>query len=140
MWYCVHALLHFESNETNQNNQTETLVWEHMYLIEAHDPDEARDKGEVRARKDESSPSDHVTLDGQPARLRFATIRKVVECQDLDPKTNAPADGTELSYSEYIASPAQWPKLMDAETADVKYLGDDGEADEGQEGDSLRKS
>jgi hypothetical protein len=131
MWYCVHALLYFTYED---GNQQEYLVWENLYLIEADSPDEAKERGERFGRANESSPEAGLTLNGRPARRRFASIRKVVECVDLDTESGMPTNGTEVSYSEFVVSSVEFTKLIDAETAEVTYLGATPEEDMGDEG------
>lgn len=122
MWYCVHAVHFFEYQD---GPQSDWLVWEHMYLIEAACPDEAKRKGESRALQDQTPEASRTTVDGKPARLRFTTIRKVVECQDLDPESGLPTDGTELSYSEYaVLTREDFVSLTSGKSATVVYLGE----------------
>lgn len=123
MWYCVHALHYFKYID---GTQTEFLVWEHMYLINAASTSEAKRKGELRAKEDEGDSGASLMLNNRPARLEFITVRKVVQCQDLDEQLRMPTDGTELSYSEYLVSNQDdFEKLTNAETATVSYLGND---------------
>jgi hypothetical protein len=120
-WYSVHALHYFEYIDGEQNDH---LVWEHVYLIRADSFDQARQRGELRARQDETDSAGSLTLNERPARLRFAAIRKAVECQDLDIQSGLPTDGTELSYSEFnVSSQAEFAKLTAGESASVSYLG-----------------
>jgi hypothetical protein len=125
MWYCVHALFYFEYRDGNQDDY---LVWENMYLIQATSPDEAKAKGEFQAMKTEKeSEDDSLKLNERPARFKFAAIRKVVECQDLDEQTGRPTDGTEISYSEFMVSNKEdFSKLICASTATVDYIGSQG--------------
>jgi hypothetical protein len=120
MWYCVHAIHYFEYTIPVQSDY---LVWEHLYLIKAESREEARDKGEFRARQDESAPGEMSKVNNRSARLRFITIRKVVDCEDLDLDSNYPTDGTELSYSEFIPlNQEEFNKLAHGHAAIVKYL------------------
>lgn len=126
MWYCAHALHYFEYKDGKQD---EYFVWEHMYLIQARTPEEALSKGEVRGKKDEVySDDEDLRLNERKVRLRFITVRKVVECQDLDEDSETPIDGTELSYSEYsVSSKKDFEKLIHGKTANVDYIGREGE-------------
>jgi hypothetical protein len=125
MWYAVHALHYFEYKE---GEQSDYLVWEHVYLIRAESFDKARERGELRAKQDETDSAGSLTVNDRLARLRFAAIRKVVECQDLDLRSGQPTDGTELSYSEFKASnSAEFAKLTTGESAAVLYLGKEAE-------------
>jgi hypothetical protein len=120
MWYCVHALHVFEYLDGKQDDY---LIWEHLYLIQASSPKDANRKGNARAHQDESRPDQGLMRNDRPARLRFAKIYKVVDCQDLDANNN-PTDGTELSYSEYLLSnEAEFEKLLANEPAKLEYLG-----------------
>src|SRR5262245_56427996 len=127
MWYCVHALHYFECQSGSQDSY---LVWEHMYLIKANSPDDAKSKGELRAQRDEPHTDTRTMLNDRPAQLRFACIRKVVECQDLHILSSMPVDGTELSYSEYSVSPGEFSNLIEARSAAVVYLGEDRRQDQ----------
>jgi hypothetical protein len=105
--------------------QNDYLVWEHIYLIRAESPDHARDRGVLRAEQDETDSQGTLIVNDRPARLRFLGIRKVVECQDLDPQSGLPVDGTELSYSEFqVPNSMELTKLMTGESATVVYLGE----------------
>ena len=119
MWYCVHAILYFEYKDGNQGDY---VVWEHLYLIKADNPQEAGDKGKIRAKQDEGDSSGGLTVNERPARLKYAGIRKIVDCQDLDMHTMLPTDGTELSYSELIVeSPDEFEKLISGDPAAIIY-------------------
>jgi hypothetical protein len=119
-WYSVHAL-HFL--EYKQGEQYDYLVWEHIYLIQAASFKHAEQKGKRRAQQDEGDSGGTLTLDNRPVRLRFAGIRAVVECQDLDLESGEPIAGTELSYSEFRVSSHEFAKLVAGESALVLYLG-----------------
>jgi hypothetical protein len=114
MWYCVHAILFLEQKEGEQHHY---VAWEHLYLVEASNPDQAKEKGVIRAQQDESDSG--TMLDDRPVRLKYATIRKVVECQD---RGQPPSDGSEISYTEYLVeNPDEFKRLIQAEPAQVIY-------------------
>lgn len=121
-WYAVHALHFFQYKNGRQDDY---LVWEHVYLIHAESFHDARQRGEQRAKHDEGDSKSTLTLNDRPARLVFARIRKVVECQDLDLESGQPIDGTELSYSEFTTSPEEFAKLSSGKSAVVVYHGGD---------------
>jgi Domain of unknown function (DUF4288) len=119
MWYCIHAILYFEYLDGNQSDYT---VWEHIYLVTAPDPRTAYDKGELRAKRDAPISYDGFSIDDRPAQLKFAKIRKVVECQDLNIQNGQPEDGTELSYSEFLISDStEFENLLANRPATVVY-------------------
>jgi len=127
MWYCAHALHYFEYEDGKQDDY---LVQENIYLIQAASPDEAMAKGELQGKTVETHlDGSGLRLNDRPARLRFVTIRKVVECQDLDEQTEILTEGgIELSYSEYIiSSKDEFEKMIHGKTATVDYLGGEDE-------------
>lgn len=90
-WYAAHIVMAVKLLE---GKQTEFKVWENIILISATSGDEAYEKAEIRARKDEGG--DGFTWGGIPAKWEFAGIRKIVRCVDPEQR---PDDGTELTYS-----------------------------------------
>ena len=121
MWYSVHAIYYFEDKE-NPEQQNEFVIWENIFLIHADSAEDAGRKGESRAQQDTLGSEDPITLNAKFVDFRFAGIRKIVECQDLDIQSGLPVDGTELSYSEFvIESKEEFEKLVDGEPAEVIY-------------------
>jgi hypothetical protein len=117
MWYCAHAIHFFEYED---GNQSDYHVWEHLYLIEAATPSDAHLAGISRARQDETAEGH--SINERPARLKFAGIRKVVECLDLDSTLDRPTHGTELSYSGFVVSElGEFNHLLKGAPARVVY-------------------
>ncbi len=120
-WFSVHALHYFEYKQGEQND---FCVFEHVYLIRADSSEEAFQRGKIRAKQDEGDSSGSLTINDRAACLRFAGIRVVVECQDLDLETGLPTDGTELTYSEFtVDTRDELAKLIAGEPALVVYDG-----------------
>ena len=90
-WYAAHIVM---AVKLLDGEQTEFPIWENIILISAISDDEAYDKAEIRARKDEGD--DDFTWGGIPAKWEFAGIRKIVSCVDPEQR---PDDGTEFTYS-----------------------------------------
>lgn len=93
-WYIAHIIMYFE---WKIQTQPEYLVQENLYLVEATSSREATTKAEILGRMDESPEDDGLFIGDQPARLRLAGVRKVVECLPPDER---PTHGTEVSYTE----------------------------------------
>ncbi len=121
MWYCAHAILYWNYvGECKPDD--DVLIWEHLYLIEADDAADAHVKAQRRAIEDEST-DDSFTLNDRPARLKFAGVRKVVECQNTYVTHDDPIDGTELSYNTLTVKNLDDLKLLFAgEPVQVEYL------------------
>lgn len=130
MWYCAHVLHYFQYDDEKQDS---FLVQENIYLVQATSPDEAMVKGELQGKKVEQYlEGSGLCLNDRPASLRFASVRKVVECQDLDGQVEIPTDEEiELTYSEYIvSSKEEFEKLIHGRTATVDYVGGEDEDDD----------
>ncbi len=116
MWYCVHARHYFHETEAAQ---TKFVFYESLYLIEAATRDEARSKAEAKARLDEGGEG--FTVNGRRAQLKFGCIFKFVDCHELG-DDGRPADGSDLSYSVYVAdSEEEFKNFLAGEPARVIY-------------------
>jgi hypothetical protein len=123
-WYAAHTIVYAQFNDGIQDTYP---TYENVILIEAESVEAARLEAERIARA-ETNASD-VTVDGRPARLTFAGIRKLVECQDTTiaetERKNEPfrpLHGTELTYSYLVVASAEdFHKLVHGEPALVWY-------------------
>jgi hypothetical protein len=70
------------------------LIREHIILIASASNDEAWDKAEARARE-MADAATIISVDGRPARMVLAGIRKLTACED-----SPPGDLTEVTYLE----------------------------------------
>jgi Domain of unknown function (DUF4288) len=94
-WYAAHIVMVVEFKDAVQRRFP---VWENIVLIEARSEDEAFDKAESHGRAEEGDDGGSFRWGEQPARWTFAGVRKLTECQAPDQR---PANGTELSYTEF---------------------------------------
>lgn len=99
-------------------NQDYYAVTEDIWLISADTESEARNKAEILGKKAEYD-SDTWVCDDRPAIHKFAGVRKLVRCVDAD---HRPKDGTELSYSAFLAEDKEsFDKLLSGESVVVEY-------------------
>ncbi len=97
MWYSAHAIFYFQTS-----SQSQYLVHENVYLIEADDADSAMKQALSLAQSREDTSLDgSLCLGDQPAEYKFAGIRKLVEVEQ-NPNPEGPGlwNGVEVSYSE----------------------------------------
>ncbi len=118
-WYAAHLIQYFKYR---QRRQRSFLVWENIVLIRARSAEEAYAKAEQIGREEEAHDDESLRMDGHPAQLLFAGVRKVVLCVDPDRR---PSDGTEVSYTEMeLPSEEAVRKLVDGEPVVVKIADD----------------
>src|SRR5207253_4569716 len=98
-WYCAHIIMHVKPKITTVGK---LVVWENIVLVEADSPDQALEKAEKWGREDEEHCSDGLTLNKKPAEMVFAGIRKLIEVRTIGDIDDKPADGSELTYSEFL--------------------------------------
>jgi hypothetical protein len=115
-WFAAHLILYVERKDHDQDCFP---LWENIVLIEADSEEEAFAKAEQRGREDEDA-DDSLRLGGKPARLVFAGVRKLTECQDADKR---PGDGTEVSYIEMeVGSKKAIEKLLGNKPVSIKFM------------------
>jgi hypothetical protein len=115
-WYAAHAILYVMFKD---NNQDKYPFWENVYLIEAKSDEAAFDKAVRRAKEEEGDSNGTFTWQGRPATWRFAGIRKLTLCADVNGK---PEDGAEVTYLEMeVDSEENFQKLIQGETVAVTY-------------------
>ena len=120
-WYAASAIFVFR---VRSGKQRRFPVWENVYLIEATSDVDALRKAEQLA-KDQQVTDATLTLDGKPAELSYAGIRKVLTIENpfpADPNADRPRDGTEVTYSEFtVSSEKEIKKLLRGERLSVVY-------------------
>jgi hypothetical protein len=122
LWYAASVLLFFRRKTGRQRTFP---VWENVYLIQASNDDEARQRAEELGRAEASQ--DGLELNGKPAELVFGGVRKVVTCA-ADPTISGEStvaklyDGVEVTYSSFIIeSRADLEKLIEGKPVTVVY-------------------
>lgn len=96
MWYCAHAIFYY-----SYPGQSNFLMHENIYLIDAVDESEAMLKAGVIANEHEDLSEDgHLEVNGNKAQYRFAGIRKLIEVElDSETASGKLHDGVEATYS-----------------------------------------
>jgi hypothetical protein len=94
-WYSAHIIMYVELRDRTQQRYP---VWENIVLIKARDADAAFETAERRGRSEEGDSDGSFRWGKHPARWVFAGVRKLTECVDA---SDRPADGTEVSYTEF---------------------------------------
>jgi hypothetical protein len=118
MWYAAHLITVFRYRNRRQRK---FHVWENIALIEAASVDEAWEKAESLGREDTGHDDPSTTIDGIPARLEFAGVRKVIECS-VDGQGERPGHGTEIAYNKFnVASRADLERLVKGDPVPVEY-------------------
>ena len=117
-WYSVHVIMYFRFK--NKQKQFNFSAWENVYLIEASDYDEVREKAEMAARDEEGDDGGTLVWDGEPAETVFGGIRKIISCSN--PETR-PESKTELTYSEFLVEGEQnLRRLCAGDSVQVLYV------------------
>lgn len=127
-WFSAHAILYFKLKSGVQDRVS---VWENVYLIEAEDVDGAWEKAEARARQEEGDDDGTLSVDGQPATLVFAGIRKMSEVAHAEEEGRL-RSGDEITYSEFeVTGEESIRALMAGEEVSVTFsaLETDAESD-----------
>jgi hypothetical protein len=117
-WFAAHAIMYFKLKGGAQDR---FAVWENVYLIEAEDVDGAWEKAEARARRDEGDDDGSLSVDGRPATLVYAGIRKMSEVSHADEEGRL-GSGDEITYSEFEVSDEKSVRaLVAGEEVSVRY-------------------
>lgn len=123
-WYAAHTIMYFQLTDGPQDC---FQVHENVFLVRADSPDQARDKAEVFARRDEGDDRGSLRVGGRPARLVYGSIRTVVSVSH-EGADGLIGDGDEVTYSEFVvADRAALDRLIGAEDVEVLYVGKDTE-------------
>jgi hypothetical protein len=97
-WYAASVII---AIRLRTGRQRKFPVWENVYLIEAATDEEALRKAE-RLGKAQEFEDKTMTLNGRPAILKFAGVRKLITIVNPfpgHPDSEPPTDGTEITYS-----------------------------------------
>jgi len=99
-WYAAHAIMYFKLKGATQERFT---IWENVFLIESEDSDSAWVKAVEWAKREEGDSDGSLTVDGQPATLVFAGIRKLITVSHWEQEGKL-KHGDEITYSEFQVS------------------------------------
>ncbi|CAM3526387.1 DUF4288 domain-containing protein [Corallococcus soli] len=122
LWYAASVVLFFRRTTGRQRTFP---VWENVYLIEASNDEEARQRAEALGRAE--AGQEGLKLNGKPAELVFGGVRKVVSCaaNPAVPGKSTVAklyDGIEATYSTFVVqSRKDLEKLIQGEPVSVLY-------------------
>ncbi len=100
-WYCAHIIMWFEVKDGLP--QDVFPIWENVVLFSGENLDEVMTKAEARGKADEEDKDETLRWNDRPAWMRFAGVRKVVECEvssETDAHQTTVASGVEVTYSE----------------------------------------
>jgi hypothetical protein len=121
-WFTVSVLVALKLDESSGGP---IAVYENMYLVEASDSAEARAKAQ-RLGTAEATVKNSLTIDGKPAHSEFVGVRKIIEVRNphpLDPSSDRPTDGTEVTYSLYeVSGEHALTQLADGQEVDLRYV------------------
>lgn len=116
MWFAAHIVTVFRYRNRRQRKYH---VWENVVLIEAATSKEAWEKAETIGKAEAAHDDPSLTINGIPARLEFAGIRKVVAVDDPQDEIG---HGTEVTYNKFnVASKTDLEKLICGEPVPVEY-------------------
>lgn len=121
-WYAAHTIV---SIRPTKPRKAEIVVYENVILIEANDEhaaaEKARKYGKASIVEDKT-----LTIDGKPAVESFVGVRKIISISNpwpLDPDSDRPVDGTEITYSKFkLKDQADLSKLVDGKETSIEYL------------------
>ena len=117
MWYAAHIIMCVKYKDRIQDKYP---VYENIVLIESDSEDDAWEKAEQMGRADEAG-DDSFRWDGNPARLEFAGVRKLMECRSTHDLEDKPATGTEVSYSQMVVGRDCLERFLEGEPVEVLY-------------------
>ena len=118
-WYAAHAIMYFKLKDRPQESYT---IWENVFLIEASHAKEAWEKAVEWAKREEGDSDGSLTMDGQPATMVFAGIRKVITVSHWE-KEGKLNHGDEITYSEFqVSDEASIQKLVKWEEVTLEYI------------------
>lgn len=122
-WFVASTIIEIKLLAAQANQQI--IVYENQYLVSALSAKDGRAKArEIALEACVDDPS--FTLNGQPARMSFVGVRKIVAISnplDRDLDQEPPGHGTELSYSEYLLkNRSDLELLVQGEQVDLRYV------------------
>jgi hypothetical protein len=118
-WFAAHAIMYFKLKSGFQDSFT---IWENVYLIEAENGDEVREKAEMWARREEGDSDGSLKVDGQAATQVFAGIRKIIAVSHWEEEGRL-SEGDEITYSEFqVSDEKSIRQLVNGEEVSVEYI------------------
>jgi hypothetical protein len=103
--------------------QDKYTVWENVLLIDAPSNEEALQKAETLGREQEGDEDGSLTWAERPAKWVYSGIRKLLTVSNLSSVENVPADGAEISYSEFeVSDDVSLSRLVNGEEVTVLYV------------------
>lgn len=126
IWFAAHALFYFK---LKKGKQTTFTVMENVYLVHARNGNEARSRAEALAQA-EAVADDSLTVDGKPAVMVFAGLRKILWCAADPSRPGGPEvekvyDGIEATYSTFtVQGRRELKALLEGKRATVAYEAD----------------
>ena len=94
-FYVAHLIM---SVRLVNGSQVEYPIWENMKLLVANSREEAQAEAERIGKNEEEPLSESFRYGGEPGRIMFEGVRKLIECESSDER---PGHGTEISYAQY---------------------------------------
>jgi hypothetical protein len=118
-WYAASIILFVNFKDGKQDKFP---VWENVVLVEAEDEGAALSRAELLGRAEAGDADGSMTWDGRPASWCFAGIRKLLTVSNPRSVSNEPADGAEVSYSEFIVeNQRDLDKLVRGQEVKITY-------------------
>jgi len=116
----------------DDQNEGKRLVWENIILVQGDSPSLALDKAKKAGLEDQEYCSEGLTVDRKPARMVFLGVRKLIECRTVGDIEDKPADGSEVSFSEFLVeNDEDLRKLAKGEAVKVIYQNGHGDEEIG---------
>ncbi len=117
-WFAVHQIEYFKYR---QGKQDVFPVYENIYLFEAENSDEAREKAE-NFFKEVNFDDKTLTLEDKPAKSINAGIRKIVEITHWD-EEGILKSKDEITWNEFnVFDEKDIEKILKGEYVNVEYL------------------
>jgi hypothetical protein len=121
-WYAASVVMYFQLKDEPQD---EFYIWENVYLIDALDGAQARQKAESLGKLEEGD-DDSMTLNGKPVRMVFGGVRKLLTCApsllSRRGDNEQVEDGMEATYSAFtVSSREKLDAFIRGEPVEVLY-------------------
>lgn len=118
-WFIAKILISFSTSDSDR-----VLVHENAVLVEGASTKEAWEHAKAIGKEGEyEDPTE--TLDGQPVTRRFEGIRSLISISNeppLDQDQDAPAHGSEVSYSVFEVAKRDLNDLSEGKPVIITYL------------------
>lgn len=119
-WFAASVIMHicFKYGE-----QDKYPVWENVLLIDAPSNEEALQKAETLGREQEGDEGGSLTWAERPAKWVYSGTRKLLTVSNPSSGENLPADGAEISYSEFeVPDDVSLSRPVNGEEVTVLYV------------------